>query len=351
MIYDNIIKTIDSDLDFVNKTNIIFLLVLLILFYFLKRSNYFILTIFSIIKKIKNNTNKPLITKMEDNNSDIIQISNNINISNQIFNPNIILNKLQFIELIKMFLINLEIKSHKIVEIFMRTNCYNNSFSVIKYSKKIKNIPDKFIILLNHTHINYDDFTHIELLFMLFPEHKHCIITNNKYTFFEKIKNLFFNQYVINKDTIYDDIAKIINDNKKIFIIIYPEGNIKRTISNNKCIFNINNPIIKNFEILEEKCFNYKKGAFEISIRNNIPILQTIFYSPMPNYKYKFFDKEYDIKHINHIGINVYNFQKFKKGTSVENYRKTMENLFKKRYIDTLINAHRFNLMFDKKVN
>jgi 1-acyl-sn-glycerol-3-phosphate acyltransferase len=153
---------------------------------------------------------------------------------------------------------------------------------------------------------------------------------------------------MLNIDTIYQDIKNIIDNNKKIIIIIYPEGNIKRTCNIN---YDINKPNIDNFEIIEEKCFNYKKGAFEMSMMNNVPILQTIFYSPMPNYKYNFFNKEYDIKHINHIGINVYNFQKFKKGITVENYRKTMEKLFKKRYIETLIKAHRFNIVFDKKIN
>ncbi len=352
MIYDNIIKTIESDLDFVNKTNIIFLLILLIFFYYLKRDNYFVLTIISIIKKINNKSNELKIIKKEEEEADIIQISNNINISNQIFNPNIISNKLEFIELIKMLLINFKTKLHKNVEIFMRTHCYNSSFSVIKYSKKIKNIPNKFIILLNKTHINNDYITHIKLLCMLFPDHKHCIITNNNFKkhehpLFEDIKHLIFNKYLINGDNIYNDITNILNDNEKIFIIIFPEGNIKRTILNYN--FDINTPNNDNFKIIEKECFNYKNTAFEISIMNNIPILQTIFYSPIPNYKYTYFNKEYDIKHINHIGINVYNFQKFKKGITVENYRKTMEELFRKRYIETLINAHKFNIILEKK--
>jgi 1-acyl-sn-glycerol-3-phosphate acyltransferase len=347
MIYDNIINTINNDLDFVNKTNIIFLLILLILFYYLKKDNYFILTIINIIKKIRNPL-KINVVKKDDEDNEIIQIFDKMNISNQIFNPKILINKLPFIELIKMCLINIKIKSKKTFEIFMRTLLYDNSFSIIKYSKKIKNIPDKFIILLNHTHIDYNDLSHVYLLLSLFPEHNHCVITNDKYKVIKKYASAFFNQYVINKETIYQDISKIINDNKKIIIIIFPEGNIKRICNTN---FDINKPNIDNFEIIEERCFNYKKGAFIMSMMNNVPILQTIFYSPIPNYNYNYFGKTYEIKHINHIGINVYNFQKFKKGITVENYRKTMEDLFKKRYINTLINAHKFNIVLDKKIN
>lgn len=349
MIYDNIIKTIDSDLDLVNKTNIIFLLIILILFYFLKRDNYFILTIISIIKKIKNKSDKPLITKKEDNDTEIIQISNKRN-RTYILKKNVY----SLLQYFKLCILNLDKKPIDMTNIFIRTLSYENTYSVIRYSKKIKNIPDKFVLLLNHTHLIHDDYTHIYLNLMLFPEHTYCIITNNnicnKYKILEKLKNVFYYQYSIkNKETIYQDITDIINKHKKIIIIIYPEGYSFRKCSLD--YYDINKPNIQNFEIIEEKCFNYKKGAFEISISNNIPILQTIFYSPMPNYKYKYFGKEYEIKHINHIGINIYNFQKFKKRITVENYRKTMENLFKKRYIDTLINAHRFNPMFNKKVN
>jgi hypothetical protein len=349
IIYDNIISSINNDLQFINKTNIIYLLVLLVFFYYLKKNKYFILTVFNLINKLYNDI-KLNINKIEESTSYIIQISNLKNINRIYVSKN---NFSSIFKYIKTCLLNLHIKPINITDKFLRTLSYENTYSVIKFTKKIKNIPDKFIILLNHTHIKYDDYSHLALLLMLFPDHKYCIITNNnicnQYKILEKFKNVFYYQYGIkNNNNIYEDITKIINNDKKIIIIIYPEGYSFRNCNMND--YDINIPNIDNFQITEEKCFNYKKGAFIMSIMNNIPLLQTIFYSPMPDYDYNYFNKIYKIKHINHIGINIYNFIKFKKGVNYERYRSKMEKLFHQRYINTLLLAYKYNPMSNVKI-
>jgi 1-acyl-sn-glycerol-3-phosphate acyltransferase len=227
----------------------------------------------------------------------------------------------------------------------MRTLIYHKTNIVIKYPKNI-NIPNKFILLLNHTHINYDDYTHIFITLLLFPDHKYVIITNNSCNKFLKKFGFLFGQYIIkdDKSILYEDMSNFIKNNEKIVIIIFPEGNIKRTCSFKN--YNINQKNINDFSIIEGRCFNYKKGAFIISLMNKIPILPAIFYSPMPNNNYTYFNKIYKIKHINHIGINIFNNNIDPKGNinDVEEYRLKMEKIFKKRYINVLLNANKYNI-------
>jgi hypothetical protein len=175
-----------------------------------------------------------------------------------------------------------------------------------------------------------------------------------------------FDQYIIyNVNDFYQDMNKYISSNEKIIIVIYPEGICERKFSVKN--YDINQENINNFNIIENKCFNYKKGAFVLSLMNSIPVIQTISYSPMPNYNYNYFDKNYSIKHINHLGIKILKpYYKHlpinelsnsmrqvasqsedyiqENSESIENYRQTMETKFRKRYIETLLSAHKFNI-------
>ncbi len=353
--FDIIKDTIEDDLIFKNKTEIIFLLVFLIFLYFTRKHFLFMNTLYKIIVLLYKKSNDININLKKFEKFEVVQISNNTN--NKFYNYRInndfslsIINIIRFVKIAFIIMFNHKfIKINNIIQKVLRLETYNQVYSVIKYPNNFKQkIPDKFILLINHTHI-YDD-VHIGLNLSLFPDHEYVLIVKDwfKNDLINKISHKLLNFYHIkDAESMYSDINKILNNNKKIIIIIFPEG-ILKIRTTNITNYDINKPSIENFKIIEEKCFNYKKGAFHLSIMNNIPILQTIYYSPMPNYKYNFFGKEYDIKHINHIGINIYKFQKFKKGITIENYRKTMEKLFRKRYINTLINAHRFNIIVDK---
>jgi 1-acyl-sn-glycerol-3-phosphate acyltransferase len=359
--FEIIKKNIENDFIFMNRTNVIYLLINLLFLHYTKKHIFFLITILKIIKilnesKFDIDINK----KIYDDKFEVTQISNKTqNISFQLYN-----NKIELLIFVGMIILNYGYSvPTNVSKVFMRNLTYDKSYSVIKYPKNFyKNIPDKFVLLLNHTHINYDDYAHIFLLLLLFPNHKYVITTNNACNnnininnkTIEKFLNILgtkvFGQYVIKDDSIYNDIQNIIKKNDKIIIIIFPEGNIKRTTNIKK--YDINVPNIDNFQIIEEKCFNYKKGAFKISLMNNIPILPTVLYSPMPNNKYKFLDKEYEIKHINHIGINIFNFIDYKKSNndidlSIEKYRLRMEKIFHDRYIDTLINGHKNNIIYE----
>ena len=103
---------------------------------------------------------------------------------------------------------------------------------------------------------------------------------------------------------------------------------------------------------------------------NSIPVQLSIFYLPVPDYTHTYFNKQYQIKHINHLGINLskpvyyklypkykidnYNYNLSnesdilnyieKNSNSIENYRQIMEKKFRKKYIETLLSAHKFNI-------
>ena len=114
----------------------------------------------------------------------------------------------------------------------------------------------------------------------------------------------------------------------------------------------INQQKINNFNIIEDNCFNYRKGSFVLALMNSIPIIQTICYSPMPDNNYNYFNNEYKIKHINHIGVKILKAYYYKSNSEltdsyIENYRKKLESIFKKQYIKTLLSAHKFNITND----
>ncbi len=344
--FNEIKKNIYNDLYIINKSNKLLILILLILYYYTKKNIIFIF----ILYLLKNNNNINInINLIEDLNNNIIQISNN---NENVFNTRYI-NVYIMLKYIWTCVCNFNINPKYISQTHMRYFLYKKTNIIMKYPKNINiNIPDKFLLLVNHPQIIHEDNS-IFMPLLLFPEHKYVIITNNKHSkISQKLGSYTFGQYIIkdDKSLLYEDMSNLIKNNKKIIIIIFPEGNIKRTVSIKN--YDINQPKIDNFSIIEEKCFNYKKGAFIISLMNNIPILPCILYSPMPNNKYTYFDKIYKIKHINHIGINIFNFYNYKKKIpfnninedDIEKYRSNMEIKFIKRYINVLLNAHKYNI-------
>ena len=196
----------------------------------------------------------------------------------------------------------------------MRTLGCKNSFSVLQYHKSFENkLPNKCILLLNHTHIDNSDYIPIFLLLSLFPEYKYITITSDKYKKCNKKMQKYLyilgkelgGQYIIyDTNDFYRDMTKHISSHEKIIIIIYPEGMCKRT--NSLKNYDINQENINNFNIIENNCFNYHKGAFVLALMNSIHVIQSISYSPMPNYNYNYFNKNYSINHINHLGVKIF---------------------------------------------
>ena len=275
------------------------------------------------------------------------------------------------------YLLNLgQIKMYNIMKTFIRTISYNNNYSVIRYPNSFI-VPDKCIVLLNHSWILNQDITNIYQSLLLFPEHRYIIITRNIYTnnrilqfIGNKIGNTLCQQYIItsdNKDTgIYRDIYEYVSNNKKVVVFIFPEGNVYRTTSIKN--YDVNKENIDNFDIYDYKCFKYKKGAFIISLMLQIPIIHSIFYSPIPNYDYNYMNNIYKIKHINHLGIKFYNPEivmnqdasfdepcelsdvNIKKYidinyNNIQQYMNKMEQKFYERYIETLLESHNFNIV------
>jgi 1-acyl-sn-glycerol-3-phosphate acyltransferase len=155
-----------------------------------------------------------------------------------------------------------------------------------------------------------------------------------------------------------------IKNNDKIILIILPEGNSIKKNSHN----NLNQKNISNFNISHNKnCFNYKKGAFIMSLMSNIPVLHGIFYSPLPDYKYTINYNnqklEHNIKHINHSGIKIYKPEIYSEkipftkeltdenilsyidenNVHIEKYRSIMEQKYVNRYFETLEESHKYN--------
>jgi len=203
---------------------------------------------------------------------------------------------------------------------------------------------------------------------LLFPDHRYIVITRNVYTnnkilqlIGNKIGNTIYQQYIItseNKDIgIYQDIYQYVSNNKKVVVFIFPEGDVYRTSAIKK--YDINQENIDN-EIYDNRCFKYKKGAFIMSLMYQIPVIHTIFYSPISNINYN----TIKIKHINHIGTKFYHPYLYpdimSRNSSFESsdirtfidinhdyiqlYMKQTEQKFYKRYIETLVESHKFNI-------
>jgi hypothetical protein len=106
-----------------------------------------------------------------------------------------------------------------------------------------ENIPDKLVIISNH--INFIDAVIIpNLLVNKFTEHKLMFITREKYGNIPIIGQYFRKNHILIKNNLEEDlqlIKKKINDftklNKKIIILIFPEG----TFMTNNTIKNSNN--------------------------------------------------------------------------------------------------------------
>ncbi len=89
-----------------------------------------------------------------------------------------------------------------------------------------------------------------------------------------------------------------------------------------------------------------------------IPVIHSIFYSPVPNINYN----TIKIKHINHIGIKFYHPYLYHMSINssfessdirtfidinheyIQDYMKQTEQKFYKRYIETLVESHKFNI-------
>ena len=363
---EDIKKNILNEINIYYNTIIKFLLILIIILQFNRTENTLIYIGLIVIIIIKIIINKKKIISVETKTTkkyNIIKISNNKRNKIHILYKNIF-SCIMF----PIYLMNLKTNITENIKKYIRTDSYNKSYSVIRYSLTSV-LPDKCIIILNHTFIDNHDYLNISLLLLLFPNHKHIGITHNKSSNKLVKKTTYMGKILVDLYTIdnnninamYRDISNEIKNNDKVLIVIYPEGIIKRTT-------NIKNyeitADIENFNVIENKCFNYKKGAFVLALMNDIPIIQGIFYAPMPNYKYKYFDKEYDIKHINHIGVKLYNKYQSKKSFAfnkeltdnniidyiesnskqIERFRYIMEEKFKKRYIETLVESHKFNI-------
>ena len=357
--YESIKNNIIYDIKLFNNSLIRFLIIILIVSIVIKSLVLFLVTILLLIQTLGSKI--PNIELSTYKKYKVIKISNR---KNRIFhfysNPfNILIYPI-------IYLLNLcQIKTFNITKSFIRTIAYNNSYSVIRYPTSFI-IPDKCILLINHSWVLNQDIINMFQTLLLFPDHRYIVITRNVYTNIKilqlignKIGNTIYQQYTItpdNKDIdIYQDIYNFVSNNKKVVVFIFPEGNVYRTTSVKK--YNVNKEYIDNFEIYDNRCFKYKKGAFIMSLMNQIPIIHSIFYSPVPNYDYN----TIKIKHINHIGTKFYhpylypNVINQNSSFDIKNfidinhdyiqlYMKQTEQKFYKRYIETLVESHKFNI-------
>jgi hypothetical protein len=257
-------------------------------------------------------------------------------------------------------------------KIFVRLIAYNNNNIILRYPINfIQSIPDKCIMIINHGWLKRQYITNIFISLLLFPKHKYVICTGSmnitnklKKKLGELSGKIIWGQYFLNKNkiSIFQDIYNMIQNNNKIIILIFPEGNNSMSIDSN---YNLMQHNIENFNIYDMNCNNYRCGPFIMSLMSNIPIIQTIFYMPMPNYNYVHNNNikymNYYIKHINHIGVKLYHMTSYdinipfndkltditkyidENSFHIEKYRKIMEDYFHERYIETLIESHKFN--------
>ena len=229
-------------------------------------------------------------------------------------------------------------------------------------------------MLLNHDLKESDLFTIYYLVDKILSGYSIKIIVGNGFSKLIKILKLFgmYLEYyycIDDNSILYVDMCEFINSNEKCCIIMFPEGKITRFSTPKNLNPNIKN--CKEFNIIENNCFDYKKGAFVMSLLFKIPIVQTIIYNSCPNFHYNYFNKKYYIKHINHRGsiiykyithnkhriyskikipniINAENIEKFITNNSIpiEKLRKVYQKKFISRYIRSLKNAHKNNKYF-----
>jgi hypothetical protein len=384
----DLLKLINKDIDLYHLTYQKLIINIIIFVYKLRnkinKHIYWYLIGGLIILLIKNelNKNKVTLSTEYDNKYKIIRIKN----SRKINKNNHLVLIMKFLLLLSNFNIY---KQHKSIDIFF----LNQSFSdVIFRIPKNMVFPNKFILLFNHT-INSEtiDNNMISIYRKIVPDYKFCIITNIK-LIFKKITNTdsFYFIKGIAMKKIYQDIFNIINTSSKIIIFIIPEGispecNIKYNNEENMPNFNIinkdgniskdehlnnkNNRFLRSLRIAtpnkKNKLFNYRAGAFVMSLMSNIPVCHGILYTSMPNYKYTLSHKnlEHNIKHINHSGIHFYKPEIYSKKIPftkeltdenilqyidenkdhIEKYRSIMEQKYITRYFDTLVEAHKYN--------
>jgi hypothetical protein len=241
----------------------------------------------------------------------------------------------------------------------------NNYIFIKNYNK---NLPKKFIFLANHDYKQTDLFTLIYFMVNYLYNYKIKIIVGsnigNFLNFLENIGiDLDFIYYLDKNKNIYLDIYNFTKKNEYCCVIFFPEGRITRY----SIPFEIdpNTKYHSKFKIIEKNTFNYKNGAFILSYISNIPIIQSIFYNSCPNFKYNFFNKRYNIKHINHRGIiilkeniqsysNINNINKNNIDTFIndniniiENNKNFYQNNFIINYIKVLQKAHYYNKIFN----
>jgi hypothetical protein len=358
-------QTIKTDI-YIYDLTIIKLLIIISLF--VKNIIIYLLAVIYLLYYFVNKT-KIKIKIYKNSKYEIISIYNNKNIL-----KNIRTEKYRCVFILIFYLLN--ISKHKCIlltQVYFRNYNYNYTNIIIRYPLKMI-IPNKLILLLTHAN-NFNDLNHMSLILTLYKDHKKLIISRNIYgknKMIQKIGCAFGNiiggQYIITDEnktvTLYKDISQFIQNNDKVVVLIFPEGRLKSRHTNSK---NTDNNVkdIKDFKINEDNCYNYRRGAFILSLMNSIPVQLSIFYLPVPNYNH-IIDKEYKIKHINHLGIRILKPQHYyahiglteltdsnilnyidNNNNHIENYRSQMESIFKKQYIKTLLSAHKFNITND----
>ena len=181
---NNIINTINSDILMYNKTicklNILISMILIYVYMKLK-NNIIPYIIFAKLVLVFNIKQLPPVNITESYEQDysVIKISNNItNIQNNF------LTKKYYILILIIHIIMNHINTHtdKISGVFVRTLSYPRSKIVIRYDNYYNtHVPNKFVLLLNHTFVDNDDYTHLFQTISLFPDHKYVVITSAKF--------------------------------------------------------------------------------------------------------------------------------------------------------------------------
>jgi hypothetical protein len=365
---NKIIKLINDDYNLYNNkfVKLLLIIIIILLYSSIEYYIYYIFIIILIIIKIKIKKRFNIVTDTSKKYN-IIKISND-----RKRNLNVNIYRKKYILGLCLILSNIKKTLFQNLTKFSLTHNY----LVIQYAKKLDTeIPDKCIIICNHAY-NSHDWINLSLLTYIFPHHK-CIIVVKANNIIEKMKknNIidikfvenfcvnvgFFNLNDNNRKNFYEKIYNIFNKHKKIILIIFPEAKSRYITEINQ---DSNTQNVDVFNITETGCYNYRNGAFILSLMMDVPIIPVHFYIPVPNHTMTSYDNTIvKIKHINHIGIkifkpyyhtkknkfiNEYNYENIEQyilenKVDIENYRSNMETFFRNNYIKTLINAHVFN--------
>jgi len=251
---------------------------------------------------------------------------------------------------------------------FFFISSYAEKYSNIYIKNYNKHLPDKFILLCNHDYKESDLYTIFYFINKFLSTHKIKIIVGRgfaKTIYFFKLLGInpdFFHVIDNNINNFYINMNYFVKNNDKCCIIIFPEGSITRySIPKN---INPNTTKCDNFNVIENNCFIYKKGAFVLNYLLGIHVVQSVLYNSCPNFIYTYFGKKYYIKHINHRGMIIFKYNKlnkkkihetkitnefvdriiFKKKNKIEKKRLKFQNKFINKYIKVILNSHKHNL-------